>query len=608
LARLEFNFPLSILFVNSATHRLLVFMLEVIMRSLVVLLAVVAILGASNSSLLARTWTNVAGKKIEAEFLRVDGDKVILLIGEKETPVALDQLSEADQEFVRQQPKREEAAPLPDLTIPRIWTDKFGDTVTATFNGIDREFVLLVSGRQTNRIAYSEFSPADQDLIRRVMESRGFGLRIPVGAADLKNQGLRNWTDRTGKVAQGILRRIEPEGQIVLQLANTTLKLPYMEFSESDREYLRLIAEQQELSDNLPPDENMREWHDWKGEAFTARIDPSFPLNRMVHDINFSSPDKKSFKKQFSELSEADRGFLQALAQKAGNSKLKQFPEPHTPVRQWKIKGSSEFLEGKFVGMDEGYVILRIASKPEWSGALAAFSLSDRQYLRQELGLQLPLFADECRQWMYGPTGIGNNLIGQLESASGGIVRLTLPVPENGKSEVKSTKLAFLALSPDDQKFVSAELGQDYVSLLPKSNETLIADRIWTFDNGRETLSGPLVYVTSSHIYIGSATHRPIKFSELDAADQSYVCQMVSAHGQAKFDKPLPPPKTVRNSSAAPDPNYAPKPRGSVLNNQPTAPPKRGFSAFAAGSACGTVTLLVLIVFVGMWFYTRFVE
>jgi hypothetical protein len=50
----------------------------------------------------ARTWTDIQGRKIDAELVRVDGEKAIVKIGEKEAPLAIARLSTMDQKFLEE--------------------------------------------------------------------------------------------------------------------------------------------------------------------------------------------------------------------------------------------------------------------------------------------------------------------------------------------------------------------------------------------------------------------------------------------------------------------------------------------------------------------------
>lgn len=48
----------------------------------------------------ARTWTDTTGRKIEADLVRVEGDKAILKIKGREVPLPLSRLSAEDQAFI----------------------------------------------------------------------------------------------------------------------------------------------------------------------------------------------------------------------------------------------------------------------------------------------------------------------------------------------------------------------------------------------------------------------------------------------------------------------------------------------------------------------------
>jgi hypothetical protein len=75
----------------------------------------------SADSLVARSWTDQKGARLEADLVRVEGTNVILRIKGKETPVALEKLSAADQAWVAEwqttQKKTQEAALAERLTF-----------------------------------------------------------------------------------------------------------------------------------------------------------------------------------------------------------------------------------------------------------------------------------------------------------------------------------------------------------------------------------------------------------------------------------------------------------------------------------------------------------
>lgn len=60
----------------------------------------------SSSLCLARPWTNQSGRTIEADFMKLDGEKVVLLMKGKEFRIPLASLSEEDQAFARKEAER----------------------------------------------------------------------------------------------------------------------------------------------------------------------------------------------------------------------------------------------------------------------------------------------------------------------------------------------------------------------------------------------------------------------------------------------------------------------------------------------------------------------
>ena len=61
----------------------------------------------------ARTWTDTTGKKIEADIVAVEGDKVVLKFKGKDTRLPLERLSEEDRKFVEEWQKAPPADPAP---------------------------------------------------------------------------------------------------------------------------------------------------------------------------------------------------------------------------------------------------------------------------------------------------------------------------------------------------------------------------------------------------------------------------------------------------------------------------------------------------------------
>jgi thiol-disulfide isomerase/thioredoxin len=71
------------------------------------------LIGATAALAEVRTWTNASGKTLQAEFVRTDGDNIILRAAGREYPVPRAQLSAADLEYVAKAP-----APAATTTPP----------------------------------------------------------------------------------------------------------------------------------------------------------------------------------------------------------------------------------------------------------------------------------------------------------------------------------------------------------------------------------------------------------------------------------------------------------------------------------------------------------
>jgi hypothetical protein len=158
-----------------------------------------------------RTWTDVMGRTMQAEFLReVDGEVTFLKDG-KLVSIPLTTLSEADRQVVRdlaagkpapdgpaasppvsssapvssppaasgtdKPPAAENKKPLP--IVNRTWTDRFGNQVTAKFVRMFGNRVVLQRATQNLTVPFYDFTSEDQDYLRELLTSRGMEAQIP---------------------------------------------------------------------------------------------------------------------------------------------------------------------------------------------------------------------------------------------------------------------------------------------------------------------------------------------------------------------------------------------------------------------------------------------
>ncbi len=121
-----------------------------------------------------REWTDNKGRKIEAEFVREEGDKVVLDTSSKVYKVPLSSLSQSDQDFVKSQ--RDKAAGSTTESASgdmRQWTDADGNTLQATFVRATESMVYLQTKTAEKGIAFLRLSGADQNYVCQILVSRG---------------------------------------------------------------------------------------------------------------------------------------------------------------------------------------------------------------------------------------------------------------------------------------------------------------------------------------------------------------------------------------------------------------------------------------------------
>jgi hypothetical protein len=168
-----------------------------------------------------RTWTDVDGKAMEAQFLReIDGDVTFLKDG-KLTTIPLDRLCEKDRELIPQLaaaleleaastpssppppanlPTGDSAAPpsaassasdpKPNLTAKRpaaetrTWRDLRGTEVTGSFVRMNGRNVVLMRGGRVVTFSYFFLSRSDRDYLTNYLTTLGQESQIPVSTPE----------------------------------------------------------------------------------------------------------------------------------------------------------------------------------------------------------------------------------------------------------------------------------------------------------------------------------------------------------------------------------------------------------------------------------------
>jgi hypothetical protein len=520
-----------------------------------------------------RTWTQRDGKTIEGDFVRLDGEQVVLVVGGKETRVPLASLSDGDQAYAKLfNPASEPAGPtanpfgggasspndspaiqptaptdpsIPDLSKSRKWTDRAGKSASGTLHSVSGGKVYLKIGSRLQTVAFEQLIDADQEAVRKYLEYLGQGLQVPPGAKDLPEQSLRTFRDKNDRSVLAVLRRVEPGGTVVLQLGTRTATFPLGNFSPADQEHIREQVTALGDPGVLPPDETLRTWRDWRGRTFTARLDPAISLKSMGSTVHFklSTGARKSL--PFVALSEADRDYLEALVAAAGGTLLQaRFAEPDTEIRFWSLNDGATSVEGKFVRVSGTNAVLRTEADASRPVPLAALGAADRRYIESVLAsrgepTEVPIVAADCRKWAYGPAGRGNSLTAKFGDAAEGYVKLLLPAEHRVTGDRGFVVVPFLCLSEDDQKHVKGEWTGDPSALVPVEDAVVHDIRDWSLDEDRRAIRGKLQYVTHDSVTISEGgVPRKVAFSSLSAEDMDYVQRLVALMGMARFDPP----------------------------------------------------------------------
>jgi len=536
------------------------------------LLAVAGPVGLPSRAL-ARTWTNREGKTVEGDFVRLDGDVVVLLVGGKEARVPLASLSEGDQAYAKlfdpgsapttatpavnpfggdggATPAAKPAAPsdpsIPDLSKSRKWTDRAGKSASGTLNSVSGGTVYLKIGSRLQTVAFAQLVDADQEAVRKYLEYQGNGLQVPAGEDDLPDQSLRTYRDANDRSVLAILRRIEEGGVVVLQLATRQATFPLGNFSPADQEHIREQVTALGRADLLPADDSLRTWRDWRGRSFTAKIDPAIGLKTIGATVHFKLQAGTRKSMPFVSLGESDREFLRELAQSSGGGNFlpAKFPEPDTEIRFWNVNDGATSLEGKFVRVSGSQAVIRTESDPDRQVPLSSLSAADRRYIENVLAsrgetVEVAIVAADCRKWAYGPAGKGNSLTAKFGDAAEGYVKLLLPTEHRVGKERGYVVLPFACLSEDDQQFVKGEWSGDAAALAAVEDTVVHDVRDWSLDDGARAIRGKLQYVTHDSVTISEGgLPRKAAFKQLSAEDMDYVQRLVALQGMAKFDPP----------------------------------------------------------------------
>jgi hypothetical protein len=187
-----------------------------------VLLVALFVLFTSAGAAEIRTWTDVAGRKTDAKFVRVFNGEVILEKDGRMLKVPLARFSAADQKYIREAATAPAAAP-DSAAKAEAASQKLGNTATAT--------------------TAAKNDPPAKDAAKETDAKSA--------AAELRR--MRDWRDNAGTVIKARFERFFGQ-RVVLAMGNRLRTVDFSRLSAADREFLRKNLEAQGRAAEVPAD------------------------------------------------------------------------------------------------------------------------------------------------------------------------------------------------------------------------------------------------------------------------------------------------------------------------------------------------------------------
>lgn len=245
-------------------------MYRFVLASALVLIPAVVSMGET------RTWTDQQGQTVEAELVRVFNGMAILKQGNRVLRVPLNNLSEADQEYLRsggQEPAEaiddedpapnNDSGPLPiDRADPvkRTWTDRDGNQVEATFVRVHERNVIVQAGNRVRTLSFEELSDDDRFYVRDLIRSQGD--QATADAIDRYIVTLRERAEREAQVAQQQAQRPAGRSSTVPSIPQFTT-FPETNFpdttSQLDQHRARMEEQQRQMMASMEESRRRRQ-------------------------------------------------------------------------------------------------------------------------------------------------------------------------------------------------------------------------------------------------------------------------------------------------------------------------------------------------------------
>jgi hypothetical protein len=202
-------------------------------------LVATAVCGFAAECCLARVWTDVSGKQVNATYVRTVGSQVVLqVVGGGAVPVELAKLSQADQSHLNEQGVR-------------VWTAVDGTAVLGEFVRVrDGDVYLRIEGKMVNQ-PFDQFSKGDRRAIRAFAAEKDLSSELP-DANDEESVETRLWQDEKGNSVEGSFDDILPDGRVLIAGKLRTHVISVQQLSEEDHDHLREELDGTELAALVP--------------------------------------------------------------------------------------------------------------------------------------------------------------------------------------------------------------------------------------------------------------------------------------------------------------------------------------------------------------------
>ncbi len=185
---------------------------------------------ACASDAFSRTWTNDKGEQIEADLVRVSGGVAILNKGSEAIRAPIDQLSQADQDYLEA---------YKEIRKFRDWQIG-GETKRGRYVEFRDGRVVVKIGSENVTLGLDELSDPDRKMVEQLesLATTEAPSRSNRAASNGPRPGVvRSWTNSQGKEIEAEFRRVEGD-KVVLYFRDKEWKFPLTDLSPADQAYI----------------------------------------------------------------------------------------------------------------------------------------------------------------------------------------------------------------------------------------------------------------------------------------------------------------------------------------------------------------------------------